>query len=383
MRHYLLQCQNKRAKGRKHHLRLFGFYAALFIIVWPLACKPKAPARTDVNMPEPKTAAPTTADSVAVTVNGVNITESEVQALTEPELEKIAAKDLSKLPPAYVEQTKKKIRQWALENLIVERLLDAEVKHTKIEVTEEEVMGQIGKIASAQSPPLSLDDFKIKIEQYGRSFDQVKQQVRRGLGYQKLMEAQLADKINVTEEDAKKYYSENQQNFQTPEQVRASHILIEPKTTEPNVDPNQAKAQAKAKAQNLLQQIKAGADFAELAKAHSSCPSSAKGGDLGFFSRGDMVEPFEKAAFSLEPGQISDVVETQFGYHIIKVTDHKSAGITTFEQAKETIINQLTQKKQFELAREFVESLKAKAKIVYPPGKEPKSAEPTLPEIQN
>jgi peptidyl-prolyl cis-trans isomerase C len=249
------------------------------------------------------------------------------------------------------------------------------------------VVGEIGKIASQQSPPMSLDDFKKKIEQYGRSFDEVKQQVRKGLSYQKLIESQRPGKVEVTEEDAKKYYSENQKEFETPEQVRASHILIAPQpalskvegTTAADVDPNEAKAQAKTKAQSLLEQIKGGADFAELAKIHSSCSSSTKGGDLDFFGRGDMVEPFEKAAFSLEPGQISDVVETRFGYHIIKVTDRKKAGVTTFEQAKETIINQLTQKKQFELAREFIESLKAKANIVYPPGEEAKSAEPIIP----
>jgi len=337
-------------------------------------------------MPRPTTAAEpgrslvegTVADSVIVTVNGVDIAESKVQALIAPELEKMAAKS-TQLPAGFAEQYKKQLRQQAVENLVVEQLLGAEVKRAKIEVTEEEVMGQIGKIASGQSPPLSLDDFKKKIEEYGRSFDELKQQIRKGLGYQKLMESQLEGKIKVAEEDAKKYYSENQAEFQTPDQVRASHILIDLKPTAANADPNQAKVQAKAKAQNLLEQVKGGADFAELAKTNSACPSSAKGGDLGFFGRGDMVEPFEKAAFSLEPGQTSDVVETKFGYHIIKVTDRKSAGITTFEQAKETIIKQLTQKNRIELAAEFIESLKAKAKILYAPGQEPRPAEPTIP----
>ncbi len=379
MRFYVPQFKGKYRRSKKQHFLLFGCYVAVLFVVCSLACKPKAPARTDVNLPRPTTTAETVADSVVVTVNGVDITESKVQALIAPELEKMAAKDWSKLPPAFAEQYKKQIRQQALENLIVEQLLDAKVKQAKIEVAEEEVMGQIGKIASGQTPPLSLDDFKKKIEEYGRSYDELKQQIRKGLGYQKLMESQLEGKIKVTEEDAKKHYSENQKEFETPDQVRASHILIDLKPTAANVDPNEAKAQAQAKAQNLLEQIKGGADFAELAKTHSSCPSSAKGGDLGFFGRGDMVEPFEKAAFSLEPGQISDVVETKFGYHIIKLTDRKNAGITTFEQAKETIVNQLTQKKRFELAREFVESLKAKAKIVYAPGQEPKSAEPTIP----
>jgi len=383
MRFYVPQFEGKYTKSKKQRVLLSGFYVAAFFVVCSLACKPKAPAQTDVNMPRATTAAEPATDSVVATVNGVDITESKVQALMAPQLEQMAAKDWSKLPPAFAEQYKKQLRQQALENLIVEQLLDAKLKQAKIEVTEEEVMAQIGKIASGQRPPLSVDDFKKKIEEYGRNFDELKQQIHKGLGYQKLMESQLAGKITVTEEDANNYYSENQKEFETPDQVRASHILIEPKPTAANGDPNEAKAQAKAKAQNLLEQIKGGADFAELAKTNSACPSSAKGGDLGFFGRGDMVEPFEKAAFSLEPGQISDVVETQFGYHIIKVTDHKNAGIMTFEQAKDGIINKLTQKKRFELAREFIESLKAKAKIVYAPGQEPQSAEPTPPGIQN
>ncbi|UCF44540.1 MAG: peptidylprolyl isomerase [Planctomycetota bacterium] len=209
------------------------------------------------------------------------------------------------------------------------------------------------------------------IEAYGKSFDEVKQRIKRGLGYQKLLETQWTDKINVTEEDAQKYYSENKREFETPEQVRASHILIKSDTTAPDSDPNQAKAKAKEKAEGLLKQIKEGADFAELAKVNSTCPSAAKGGDLDFFTRGRMVPPFEKAAFKLDIGQTSEVVETRFGYHIIKVTDKKQAATKTFEQAKDDIMNTLTQTKQGEFAKTYIESLKADASILYPPGKEP------------
>ncbi len=140
-----------------------------------------------------------------------------------------------------------------------------------------------------------------------------------------------------------------------------------------------AKAAAKAKAEELLKQIKDGDDFAELAKANSGCYSSERGGDLGFFSRGRMVPAFEEAAFALKVGQVSDIVETQFGYHIIKVTDHRDASVTMFEQAKDDIMKSLTQTRQAELAKEYIESLKAQANIVYPPGEEPNVGKTGLP----
>ena len=318
-------------------------------------------------------------DSIAVTVNGADIAESDIEAQIKPQLEKMAAQ----LPPALVEQYKKQLRQQVTERMIVERLLDEKAKAVGIVVTEEEVIDQIKKMASAQKPPLSLEDFKVLIEAYGRSFDEVKQQIQKGLGYQKLMEAQWAGKINVTEDDAKKYYSENTNEFKIPEQVRASHILIKPAPiaalrqqgvgADPNTDPNEAKAKARAKTEGLLKQIKGGADFAELARANSDCPSSKQGGDLNFFGRGQMALAFEKAAFELKVGQVSDIVETKFGYHIIKVTDHKDPNNIAFEQAKGDIVNSLTRKKQGELAKEYIESLKAEANIVYPPGKEPTS----------
>ena len=308
---------------------------------------------------------------VAVTVNGVDIIESEVQALIKPQLDRMAAQT-SQLPPIFIEQLKEQMRQEALEAMVIGLLVDEQVKAAKIVVAEKEVNNHLEAMASQQR--LSVEELKILTSARGQSFEQVKQQIQRGLGYQKLMEARWAGKINVTEEDAKKYYSEKPKEFKRPEQVKASHILIKPDTAAPGTDPEEAKAKAKTKAQHLLKQIKEGADFATLAKANSGCPSAPKGGDLGLFPKGQMVKSFDEAAFKLKVGQVSDIVETQYGYHIIKVTDRRDARVETFEQAKDSIIKRLTQKKQSELANEYIESLKAKAKIVYPPGKEPKKA---------
>ncbi|HUT44633.1 MAG TPA: peptidylprolyl isomerase, partial [Sedimentisphaerales bacterium] len=213
--------------------------------------------------------------------------------------------------------------------------------------------------------------------EYGQSFDEVKMEIREGLARNKFMQPYWEGKTNITEEEAQKYYNENPKFFNKPELARVSHILIKPEfidpNSDPNADPNEAKAIARKKAEDLLEQIKGGADFAELAKSHSACPSAPQGGDLGFFPRGEMDSAFENAAFELEIGQISDVVETKYGYHIIKATDHKDASTTSLEQAKDDIIKQLTQTKQSEIAEEYIESLKAGAKIVYPAGKEPSS----------
>ncbi len=326
--------------------------------------------KTDVDLVKPAPVTETGPDSVAVIINGVEITEGEIDKMLEPQLA-VMARQVQDRPPEYMEQMKKVLRQQAVERIIIERLLGEKARQTNIAVTDEEVDSQIREIASMQRPPISMEDFKEKMEGLGQNFDEIKQHVRKALLFQKIMQAQLADKINVTVEDANQYYEQNRSRYDVPEQVKASHILIKSDTTDPNTDPNEAKAEAKEKTEELLKQIKAGADFAELAKANSACPSAAKGGDLGSFGRGQMVPPFEKAAFELETGQVSDIVETQFGYHIIKVTDHKDAETKTFEQVKDEIIQQLTQRKQRELAGQFIDSLKAEADIVYPPGKEP------------
>jgi len=372
---------------RSHRITL-GWFVAVSVITFCVICQPTILAQTDTNSTESSVSAETPAktdaaaagtettdktasqvpaeaakDTVAVSVNGVDVTESQVELQLRPQLAKIAGQ----LPPAFVEQYKKQLRQQVLQKIIAEKLLDEQVKANNIVVAEEEVIEEIKKMAAQQPTPLSLEDFKELVEAYGKSFDEVKKQIQTGLSYQKLMEAQWAGKIDVNEADVQKYYSDNPKEFETPEQIQASHILITPETpADPNADPNEAKTNAKTKAENLLKQIKDGADFAALAKDNSSCPSGKNGGDLGLFEKGKMVPAFEEAAFALKVGEVSGIVETQFGYHIIKVTAHKDAGVITFEQAKEDIKNMLTQKKRTEFLGEYIEKLKNAATIVYP-----------------
>jgi peptidyl-prolyl cis-trans isomerase C len=368
---YRDRCKSWGVEDKRHEFLLVAFYLVLFSVVCSLACRRKAPSESDANTPKQTAAVETPSGGVAVTINGFNIMEAEIEEMIKPQLTRLAEQASNK-SPALIEQYKTLLRQQALETIIARRLLDEQVKGTNITVTDQEVIDQINELISAQKPPLSLEDFKKKMEEYGQSFDEIKEQVRRGLVYQKFMESQWAGKVNVTEEDANDYFSKNKRHY---EQVRASHILIKPDISDPNTDPNQAKAAAKAELQDLLKQIKNGADFAELAKAHSDCPSAANGGDLDFFTRGIMEPPFEKAAFEMKVGQISDIVETTRGYHIIKVTDRKDS----FEQFKDEIIKTLTRKRETDFTKKYVESLKAKANIVYPPGKGPTPTGPIVP----
>jgi len=264
-----------------------------------------------------------------------------------------------------LEQAKQQLRQQTLEQSIVEKLLDEKIKEQKISVTDQDVNDQLEIIASQQNPPVSVEQFKQLLEVYGQSFDEVKDKMKKGLAYQKIFEKTWEGKVDVSEEDVKKYYNEHLGEFQNELQVKASHILIMPDTSDSEVPQELAKTKAREKAEQLLVQVKQGADFAELAKAHSGCSSAPGGGDLKYFGKGRMVQPFEKAAFALKVGQHSEVVETNFGYHIIMVTDRKEPSTTTFEQAHDIIIQKLTVAKQDELAQKYITELKANANIVY------------------
>ncbi len=196
---------------------------------------------------------------------------------------------------------------------------------------------------------------------------------RQSVLYARLLEKKYPKELLVTKEAIKARYEESlDRDYRKPAMVQASHILI---GTDEAIA-QEEKIAARKKAETVLAEArKPGADFAALAVQHSSCPSRTKGGDLGFFPReGAMVEPFAAAAFALKTGEITDIVETRFGYHIIKVTEKKAAVVVPLERASETIREQLKAEKIGNLKQRHVAELRKTAEITYPESKTPQRA---------
>ncbi len=174
-----------------------------------------------------------------------------------------------------------------------------------------------------------------------------------------LIKKDIEPKITVTDAEIQKFYDDNPSYFEKPEQVKARHILIKvPQDATP-----EQKAAAKKKAEALQKRAAKGEDFATLAKENSEGPSAKDGGELGYFSQKQMVKPFADAAFALKPGQVSDVVETRFGYHVIKVEDRRAAGKVPLSEVKERIRDSLQKQKVGEAMRAILSQLQKDAKI--------------------
>jgi len=202
-------------------------------------------------------------------------------------------------------------------------------------------------------------EFEAALQQSGVTEQELVEISRKDLVISSYIEKNIIPSITVTDEEIKKFYDDNKSGLAEEPQVKASHILI---GVDAGATP-QEKAKAKAKAEAILKEIKNGKDFAAAAKSDSTCPSKEQGGDLGFFGKGQMVPEFEKAAFALKPGEISEVVETQFGYHIIKVTEKKDAAAPKFDDIKEKIAIFLKGQKTQKAVFDYVTKLREETKV--------------------
>jgi len=316
--------------------RLYQFTAIMVIVLFFL------PALADNKQPS--------GEKVAV-VNGVVITRDQYDKELQVHLKRVSRQG-RQISNDQMAEVKKK----TLEGLIEGEVLYQESRKAGIKVDNQRANDQLAAIKK-RFP--NDEAFKKALNDMQLTEDEVKMQIRRGLAIRELIDQKVADKIVIKDEETKAYYDGNPQFFQQPEQVKASHILIK---VEPTAD-EAAKSEARKKIAEVQQKLKDGGDFATLAKEYSQGPSSAKGGNLGYFRRGQMVKPFEDAAFSIKTNEVSDLVETRFGYHIIKVNDKKPEQTLAYADVKDKIAQRLKQEKIEKDAAQYIEDLKKGAKI--------------------
>ena len=244
-----------------------------------------------------------------------------------------------------------------LDQIIGYRLLLQEAAARKIAVPEAEIDARIAQIRS-QFP--SQEAFTQTLEARKMTLAALRADTREGMQIDALLKAELVASTTVTPAQVTEFYEKNPSEFQQGERVRASHILIGvPKDADAG-----AREQARARAAEVLKALKAGNDFGDIAKNVSEDPGSAPaGGDLGYFERGQMVGPFEQAAFSLAPAQTSDIVESPFGFHIIRVADRQAAKTVPLAEVRPQIQSFLENQNRERQTQTFVGTLRAKGKV--------------------
>lgn len=253
--------------------------------------------------------------------------------------------------------TEREFQTKALDNIIDRQLLFMAAMKANMAADSATVDQQV---QSLQQRIGSADRFQEWLTTQGMTEAQARAEIATDLAVQKYLVANVPDTAKVTSEQARAFYDSHPEMFTPGERVHARHILVK---VDQNATPEQ-KAAARRKAERLLQRVKSGEDFAQVARDSSDCPSAPKGGDLPEFGRGEMVPPFEAAVFQLQPGQVSDVVETQFGYHIIKCEERKEAKIVPYDERVEAYaIRQVQSERRGEAFKKMIDGLHAGAKI--------------------
>jgi len=298
------------------------------------------------------TASKTDVPDKVATVNGVDISQKSL----DDEINRIKQRAMPQGGEGSgVDQ--KKLHDQALNAIIDRELLYQESRKKEIAVSPEQVKSRTDEIK--KNFPTD-GDYQKALERMGLSEADLNSNIERTVAIESYIEKEIRPKVSVTEDEIKAFYTGNPNYFKKPEQLHASHILIKV----PENATEKEKAEGMDKIKSAQMRLKNGEAFDAVAKNISECPSAPKGGDLGFFGRGQMVQPFEEAAFKLKKGETSDVVTTKFGYHLIHLIDHSEEGTITLDESRHDIDAFLKEQKLNEAVARSTQELRKNAAIV-------------------
>ncbi|MBM4777197.1 MAG: peptidylprolyl isomerase [Archangiaceae bacterium] len=293
-------------------------------------------------------------DRVAAVVNNDVIALSEVEARAAPDLQRLRGEpDAAKRAELRGILVKR-----VLDGLIGEKLMDAQVRELNIDVSDSEV--DLGVDDVKRQNNVDGAQFEQLLAQEGYTVPAFRQFMKKHLSKLKLVNLKVRSKVKVTEEDMKAEYNKVSRDELQDFEVRARHILVQ---VQPKATPEQAE-QARLKAVALMNEAKKpGVDFGNLAKTKSEGPSASDGGDLGFFKRGVMVAEFDKVAFGMPIGGISEPVRTKFGWHVIKVEERRAMAAKPYDEMKDVLRERLARTQLEKYTEQYVQELRAAAAI--------------------
>jgi peptidyl-prolyl cis-trans isomerase C len=287
---------------------------------------------------------------VAVSVDGISLKKDELAKRVKAKLN--LYKD--NIPADKKKEAQSGLKKQLVEEFVLRTLLTNEANSKKIVATDKEISAAINQIKANIPPGKKFEDF-LKENNISR------EDIALGIKIRKLVEMEAGKKGKPTQKEISKFYTDNKDKFTTEETVHVRHILV----TIDAKDDEKTKTEKKAKIENLRKQVLEGADFAEIAKNNSDCPSKENGGDLGEVKKGQTVKPFEDAAFSQEKNVIGPVVTTEFGHHIIQVLGHNPGKTVTLDEVKDKIALHLEQQKQADAFSKMTDRLRKNAVITY------------------
>jgi peptidyl-prolyl cis-trans isomerase C len=291
---------------------------------------------------------------MAVKVNDKVVTDHEIAA----EEKRITQQLAMHVPAEQLEKMGDLVKKQAVTSLVNRTLLRQAVEREAIGTSDAEIDERLEMLKGKFESP---EAYTQQLASLGITQKDLRQEMETSLRMEKLLQQHVGEIQDPTEEEMLSFYNENQERFKQPEMVRASHILIKSES-----DESQPERTAKRlEAAKILGEVQNGADFAGMASRHSACPSKESGGDVGYFPRGRMVKPFEDAAFSLKPGEVSELVESPFGYHIVKVTDKKDEQTVTFDATRDDISAFLKDQKREQAVKAYTDKLRDEATIEF------------------
>lgn len=303
-------------------------------------------------IPLPAITADVPASGKAADVNGSTISYADFERQLSMFQKQVMKGQPGQLPDALMQRLKGQV----IQKMVGDELLYQEAVKKGFTIDEKSVDNEMIRIKRQFKDE---KQYQAQLKASGHTEDNLRNQIHRQASISQLIKKEIVPQINIKPEDAKKYYEENKDKFRRPERVRARHILMK---TEKG-DSEEKKAEARKTLRELQKRILAGEDFGALAKEYSQGPSSSNGGDLGYFTKGRMVKSFEEAAFKLAPNEVSDIVETQFGYHLIKVLDHQAENSPPFEEVQQKITSMLFNQQVQKSLEPYVLNLREKAKV--------------------